>query len=76
MPVSGIVMGACGDKLILHYGCLIYQPHQWVQVPDEYIASLVPTGIKFSLSSIVCYNKVYHLMLQIAGEAWMLLEEI
>ena len=37
----------------MRYGYLVYHPHQQVQVPDVYIASILGTGIKFSLSSTI-----------------------
>ena len=50
LPASGIVMGAHGDKIILHYRYLDHV-HQRVWVPDVYIVSLVLVGIMFSSSS-------------------------
>ena len=52
-------MGARIDKLILHYGYLVYHPHPLVQVPVVFIASLVPARIKFSSNSTIEQSYMY-----------------
>ena len=52
-------MGTHVYKLIMHNRYLVYNLQQRVRVPDLHIASIIPLGIKFSLSSTYCTIEVH-----------------